>query len=96
MDVTTLDGSTPASPPEAWVAGILEQWVIYKRPPDYPHHFIARRWLIAADAQECDEEIFTAHSLKQIRMRIPPGLVKMDRLDGDDPSIVEVWLVPSA
>ena len=71
---------------------VLEMWVIYERPKDYPQGFVARRWLIAAGEPRPTSVAFVADTLEGARAQLPPGLFRMDRQPDDEPQIVEVWL----
>jgi hypothetical protein len=67
----------------------LPMWVVYDHPSDFPNNYVARRWhgeRATSDLMVCpDLEVIR----RQLRLR---GLYKLDRWEGDDPMIVEVWL----
>ncbi|RQP58001.1 hypothetical protein DF159_20880 [Burkholderia ubonensis] len=69
----------------------FELWTIYERPRDYPHSFIARRWTIEGGAAVPCEVAVVAPTLEDVRELLPPGLVRMERNDQDEPQIVETW-----
>lgn len=67
---------------------LLEMFVVYERPRDYPEHFVVRRWF--ADKMTLDYEL--APSLDDARKLVPPTAdVCFPRSVLDDPCIVETW-----
>ena len=67
----------------------LEIWVVTANPKDYPGCFVARKWV---GKRPSDEFIVTA-KLNPLRRQLEErGLVKLMRMEGDDPVIVETWL----
>lgn len=68
----------------------LPLWVVYARPSDYPHHYVARLW--DAMTNVATSSVLTAPTLPLLRMRLPPELDRLERMAGDDPCIVESWL----
>ncbi len=75
----------------AFAGDPLPIWTVYENPRDYPGQFVARKWLAGRRVQATDE-VRVAQSLQQLRECLPPGLVCLQRQDGDDPAIVEVWM----
>lgn len=67
---------------------MLNIWVIYDHPDDFPDQFTARRWVLD---RPTDEYLF-ADTLDELRGKLPPGLVRLQRDPADDPKIVESWL----
>lgn len=65
-----------------------EIWTVYDRPLDFPHNFVARKFV----GIQPTESTITGNSLEEVRAGLPPGVVKLDRAPDDDPKIVEVWL----
>jgi hypothetical protein len=70
----------------------LSLWVIYDHPRDFPDAFVARRHTVGADGQKATQDKHEAQTLDALRALLPPGLVSIGRMAGDDPCIVEVWL----
>lgn len=71
----------------------LHHYVIYENPKDAPEKHIIRQWA----AFECFTILkagvaYVCESLVQARSLVPNGLVCMNRMPGDDPCIVEVWI----
>ena len=66
----------------------LALWVVYDKPTDFPNQFVARKWMneIATD------ELLFSENLPELRRQLPPNLCCLERMPGDDPKIVEVWL----
>lgn len=73
---------------------VMRHWVVYESPRDYPGQYIAREWLIRRGELEpvWTRNIRLAPTLDAVREMLPSGLVCTQRRDGDDPTIVEVWL----
>jgi hypothetical protein len=74
---------------------VLEHWVIYDHPLDFPKHFVVRLWLIQAGRIEVTNGVWLRDDLAGARAVIKancPGGYRLDRWDGDDPAIVEVWI----
>lgn len=68
-------------------------YVIYDRPTDYPHCFVARRWLVMGDELLPEVPPFAVGpTLDAVRDLLPPGLLRMERQEEDDPNIVETWI----
>lgn len=63
-------------------------WVIYRRPRDFPAHFVARCW----DMDKPTDKYLLGRSLEDVRDLLPDGLSQIDRSPTDDPCIVESWL----
>lgn len=63
-------------------------WTIYKHPSDYPGKYVARQFLYG----EPGAIFLVADTLKQIRAKIPPEMLKLPRDINDDPVIVESYI----
>lgn len=70
----------------------LNIWTIYDHPRDLPDVFVARRFEIGGEHGGPTGDILTAPTLDALRKKLPWGLVRIMRQDGDDPCIVECWL----
>jgi hypothetical protein len=70
----------------------LSSWTIYDRPKDYPHGYIARRFVInGAGPIPTDEAI--VGPIEQMRTLFESrGLVCFPLVQGDEPQIVETWM----
>jgi len=74
---------------------VMDIWVIYEKPVDFPDRFVARRHEIRCGTHNPTEEYYTATLLKILRVWVQgeaPGCVRIPRSPGDDPKIVESWL----
>ncbi len=72
---------------------VLEMFVVYRYPRDYPEHYVLRRWWVSAATRSPDEDWFRlAYTLDQIREHVPAGCVRLERHPNDEPQIVEVWV----
>ena len=69
---------------------MLEQYVIYDHPRDYPGHFVVRRWLIEPGTCKPSEAMIYG-TLEEARRSIPRDLVRIARSPEDDSCIVETW-----
>jgi hypothetical protein len=67
----------------------LPIWVVYDHPSDLPDHYVARLW---RGAQTTSVAIIDT-DLERLRETLERmGLVHLDRMEGDDPAILETWL----
>jgi hypothetical protein len=67
----------------------LDIWVVYDHPLDWPDYFVARRW--ASETPTGD--MILDKDLERLRAALEArGLVHLDRMEGDDPVILETWL----
>ena len=91
MSAVPEDSTTPPfnRPPLKTVS----TWTVFQRPADYPDGYIARRFEIdGTGGPRPTLDVVTGLSLDEVRAKLPRGLVCFARLDGDAPSVVEVWL----
>lgn len=70
---------------------LLDQWIVYERPLDYPRHYVVRRHEIGHGWHRPTGDVLLADSLQNARRLIPVGLVRIPRSPEDDPTIVETW-----
>ena len=79
---------TPPSPQ------VLDMWVVYRHPRDYPDKYVARQWVTqSGEAQACVDRFALADTLGELQAAlIVAGRTCLERMKGDDPVIVEVWL----
>jgi len=64
-------------------------WTVYKYPKDYPNDYVARKFI----GETPTEEIILSENLDDIQDQLEAlGLVKVSRIPGDDPVIVETWM----
>ena len=69
----------------------LNLWTIYDHPSDAPKHFVLRRWEIVGD-QLMPREATKHDSLVDARIAVPKGLIRMERDEKDDATIVETYI----
>ena len=70
----------------------MNLYTVYKDPSDYPGKFVIRRFVISGGNVEPANLICVEDDLETALTRLPPGLVKIDRFENDDPKILEVWM----
>lgn len=71
----------------------LPMWVINYDALEYPGKYVLFRWESLPIPVRDKEPIIISDTLKEARNSRPDiGLVNIGRWEGDDPSIVEVWL----
>ena len=70
----------------------MKMFVIYHDPKDYPGKFVTRRWFVHNHMDPDLLPMAVADSIFEARAVLPSGLVKMNRIPGDDPVIVESWV----
>lgn len=68
----------------------LPVWVVYDHPQDFPDHFVARLWEGMDNTPTAT--VLVADTLAELRDMLPPDLNGLERMEGDDPTIVETWL----
>lgn len=67
----------------------LPIWVVYDHPSDWPTYFVARQWV----GETATGNMMMDTDLERLRDKLEGlGLVHLDRMDGDDPVILETWL----
>lgn len=76
---------------------MLEMWVIYNNPRDYPDKFVVRRRVILdQDGVIFDipdpEPLIVTGNLEEARAAIPEDTCNLGRFDADEPQILEVWI----
>lgn len=68
--------------------GLLEMFVIYDHPRDYPGHFVVRRW----SGDRPTDDFAIADSIEIARTHVPSGLCRLPHQPGEDDVIVETWI----
>lgn len=71
---------------------MLEMFVIYNSPRDYPGKFVLRRWIIEAGISRPDDSAIIANALETVRAAVPLGMYRLERDPQDEPQIVESWI----
>lgn len=70
----------------------MKQYVIYKKPKDYPTKFVVRVWIIGPGTAQAGPMICAADTIEEARVSLPDGVDQMPVFDNDDPVIAEVWM----
>lgn len=66
----------------------LSIWIVYEDPPDFPNLYVARRHRGYIETGE----YVTGNTLIDVRAKLPPGLMRIERSASDDPMIRESWI----
>lgn len=68
---------------------IIDVWVIYDHPKDFPNEFVARKY----DLDLPTDTLIQAPTLSHLQETfIKMGLTKIPRHPNDDPCITESWI----
>ena len=73
---------------------LLRMIVVYHHAKDHPeHNFVARQYFLAGGKWWAQMVLFaTGASLREVRGAIPPYMVCVPAMPGEDPAIVESWI----
>jgi hypothetical protein len=73
---------------------MMEMFVVYHHPTDYPDKFVVRRWVTSRIGPLPDSEwFFLGETLEEVRAKIAPLCLHcIRRHPNDEPQIVEVWI----
>jgi hypothetical protein len=74
----------------------LRVLVVYDHPLDFPRHVVVREWAVLPGRLEPDPVAVLFESVQKAREAIAvnaPGATLIPRAAGDDPVIVESWLL---
>jgi len=63
-------------------------WIVYEEPPSFPNQYVARLYSNYVDTGK----YVTGATLKEVRAKLPPGLMRMERSSHDDPLVRESWI----
>jgi hypothetical protein len=66
-------------------------WVIFKRPDDFPNHYVLRRQYATRGAVVPDPIAGLYNTIEEARFDIPDGLLRLPRDPADYLAIVESW-----
>lgn len=67
-------------------------YVIYHRPSDIDAEYVCRAFVPFGPFVLPSDQYATADTLDAIREKLPAGLTRIPRFEGDDPVIVESWV----
>lgn len=73
---------------------MMTMWVIYDHPKDFPHKYVARKWLIGPGEMTPTGNIMLTNDLETLRESLSVGLGRtcIARSPEDDGKIVETWV----
>jgi hypothetical protein len=63
-------------------------WIVYEGPPDFPDQYVARR----CRSYVATGEYIVGDTLADLRAKLPPGLIRLERSVLDDPLVRESWI----
>lgn len=67
---------------------MLELWVVFDSPRDFPGQFVSRKWIL----NQPTNEVLQDTTLSGLRSQLPKGLFRLDRSPHDDATVVETWV----
>ena len=67
---------------------MIDVWIVFDSPTDFPGFYVARRFKM----NQPTSDVLTAATLEDLRALLPPGLIRLDRTEHDQPHLVEVWV----
>lgn len=67
---------------------MIEIWVIYDHPIDFPEEYVARKFIL----DKPTKDMIVMPSLDEVRKMLPPGLTRLDRNPEDNLKIIETWI----
>lgn len=70
----------------------MQAWTIYFNPSDFPGQYVTRRFDLVDGQALPSEEAYVEGAIEQARHHVPQGLVRFERMPGDEPTILECWL----
>lgn len=90
----TVRASSRLPPPGTRGYEVLALWTVTDHPSDFPDHYVARRSeILAGGAHRTTEVTLMDPDLEVLRGALRArGLFRLERMPGDDPVILEVWL----
>ena len=63
-------------------------WIVYEEPPAFPNQYVARRYRSYVETGE----FVVGDTLSDVRAKLPPGLMRIERSHQDDPMVRESWI----
>ena len=74
------------------MANELFTYVVYFNPSDFPGRYVMRGFVNVDGEAKANAIAISGETIEKVRAHIPKGLYRMERMPGDDPAIVEVWI----
>jgi hypothetical protein len=71
---------------------MLDMYVVYDHPTDFPNHFVVRHWIIGAGSAKPTDRCVIGKTLDEVRTAIPAYYVRLERSPEDEPQILESWV----
>ncbi len=70
----------------------LEIWVVSDGPRDFPHHVVARRWLVFGNRPMRTDDRILGGDVDTVERKLPAGLTYTAPGVEDDPRVVGVYV----
>jgi hypothetical protein len=71
---------------------MLDMYVVYDHPTDFPNHFVVRHWIIGAGRAKPTDRCVIGKTLDEVRTAIPAYCVRLERSPEDEPQVLESWV----
>lgn len=86
--------STPEQPTPTVGDRVMDMWVVYSNPSDYPGKWVLRRWEIQRGNTDPipTKNVHTGDLYAEVIAHLPGGLTRLGRDQSDDPTITESWV----
>ena len=66
----------------------LSMWIVYEDTPEFPNQYVARRYLLDVET----DDYVVGDTLNDVRAKLPPGLMRIERSAKDHPQVRESWI----
>ena len=66
----------------------LSMWIVYEDIPEFPNQYVAKRCRL--DVETGDYVV--GDTLNDLRAKLPPGLMRIERSSHDHPQVRESWI----
>jgi hypothetical protein len=66
----------------------LSMWVIYEDTPEFPNQYVARCYRLDV----ATGDFVVGDTMNDVRAKLPPGLMRLERSAHDHPQVRESWI----
>ena len=74
------------------VKSVLDIYVVYEHPTDYPDKFVLRKWAITPNEIHPEKTVIVEDTLEALHKHVPHNMARIERNILDEPQIIEIWL----